>query len=433
MSPSPKSDRLLRDFLSLSRARIFGQIAALVAFLLVVWKTGPEEIGLYFLAATARMLVTHLVENGLGATLLSRPRIHDGEVAAVAVLAALVTAGIAALLLLAGGLVALQVSPGEAGRVFLIFALVALLLPFQAFAALRVVEAQRRGAFSRIAAARATGSALGLGATAALTAAGGGVWALIAFAFGQPLAILWRLDRLPARRGPILLRAAFARRLAGRSLRNALESGSGPAVEQAELILLGVWLGPAATGLYALGLRIMTATVGLLSASARDLARPILAASLGKVEGVEAEFRTALLRLSWLGVLIMSLLAWASTLVPPGLLRADWRPVLEIMPFICLLGCFLPVLSMLTSYLWARGRLMRVVQARLCVIALLIAATALGLTSFIAAVTLFIALRLLVLLVFLALGARTLGPRPIAATVAALAIAAAVILPALWV
>lgn len=209
--------------------------------------------------------------------------------------------------------------------------------------------------FRAIASVTVVSSMLSGTAGVAFALGGAGVWSLVVFQWVAQLtslAMFWFLaERYPG----------FS--FSFRSLRELLYTGSGGflteaggfAIARADSLLIGVFFGPVAVGLYRLADRLVQLLVTLLSRSLTTFALPFLSRAQGDPERLRRGTADCLELSSIIGIPPLALLATLSPLVVDAI-GDEWQMAWIAVVFLCAVGVVQSVTLLSPQLMNAAGR-----------------------------------------------------------------------------
>jgi hypothetical protein len=243
-------------------------------FLVLAPIIGPRGYGSFAMALSGVAIVEALLAETIAATLARRQPLDERHLSTALVSAVGIGATISLLLYLAAGQLGAMLDEASLGDITRTLSLLPVL---GGLGAVPTALLRRRGKAGPFVAATTAGLAAGGGVAVALAWAGAGPWSLVAQIVTQRLiecAVLWGMA---ARR----IGLSWSRPHLGELL-SALDLGAlglaWPAVSrQAPCLMIGLALGPVATGLYLLAARIAEAFEDILLAAPRPARRALLA------------------------------------------------------------------------------------------------------------------------------------------------------------
>ncbi|MGH3737179.1 MAG: lipopolysaccharide biosynthesis protein [Micromonosporaceae bacterium] len=323
----------------------------LVTFVLA-WLLGPRVLGVATMAMVFVTLAQVLLQQGLISAIVQRVELRRDHLdAAFWVL-------IGTSVLVGAGTLLLAPVWATVNRLPELTAVCVALIPLLPLQALAVVPEAllRRDLRFRPLALRATVSVVAGGAAGVTVAAyGGGVWALVVqqlVTAAVGVVVLWTAARWRPR-----LRPTFRsmRDLAGFSTHSAT-AGLGVLVgNRADILVMGLFFGPLAVGLYRFASRITDLVVELSVRSLQQVALP----ELSRLQDDHAAFARRLGSLQHLGaVLGLPLLGVLSTVAAPvlALLGPEWLAAVEPLRLLCAIGAIGVYGVLLGPALQAAGR-----------------------------------------------------------------------------
>ncbi len=334
-------------------ADIWGRQAInLVTFVILARLLSEDDFGLVALAMVFVTFAQLIADQGLGDALIQRRTVSTREVdtafwTALATGALLTVVGIAA-----GPLIGGLVDQPELGPIIQILSLT---FTFAAFTAIQIALLRRALAFRTLAVRALVATAAGgvVGVIAAIQ--GFGAWALVAqqlaAAIASVLTLWWANPWRPSRQvswADFRSLFGFGSRVVGSDVLNFLTRYS-------DNFLIGVFLGPAALGLYAVGYRILEVSQTILINIARKIAFP----AFSRLQHDRERMVRAYLRLSrgasaviLPGYIGLALVATELTVVVFG---ERWRESGQVASILFLIGPYLTVQAFADSMLNAAG------------------------------------------------------------------------------
>ncbi|KRD43097.1 hypothetical protein ASE38_02120 [Cellulomonas sp. Root930] len=305
--------------------------------LFIVLATGtPAEYGAYALALAIVALFTVAGEGGM--TILTTSSTNLSHATERLLAARALRQGAAFYV----GICATGFAVSQFSDLDIVLSYVAVLgvtVPFAGYSAVGLGRYQRAGAFRSVAVRQTIGTSLGVVVGLSMALAGAGVWSLVAqatisTAASYCLVALSREGRVaPDLRGRVEPTERGA-------LRFAVWSNLVGAVgRRTDDLLIGLVLGPAALGLYAVGYRVLT----ILTELGLHPAERVSVAQLGKARTESVHTGIALLRRSQIGVMrligpVFVLAGVGSAFVIPVVLGSEWRQAGICSLILCLAG-----------------------------------------------------------------------------------------------
>ena len=203
---------------------------------------------------------------------------------------------------------------------------------------------------------RTTSAALGGGAVGLAMALNGfGVWALVAQHLVKSLIdviVLWRLSKW---RPALSFSWRHAKELLGFSMGSALAGFGGFVNDQADSLLIGIFFGPAAVGLYRLAARLVDVVTELTG-------RALAAVSLPELSRLQADptrfierFKMIATSSALVAIPICGVLAGSSDTVM-ALLGDKWVPAADVLKVLCVIGAVRALTNLVGPVLSAVGK-----------------------------------------------------------------------------
>lgn len=326
-------------------------IVLLLTFLLAAI-LGPEDFGTVAMATAYVILIEIVVAQGMGAAIIQRKdlsREHLDSVFWLVVAASIVLSGVSVLL-----------SPWWAAvnglpELRLVIAFLSLSVPIKGLSVVQEALLRRRMDFRNLALLR--GAALLIGGAVGVTMAlcGFGVWALVAQQLvGSALAtaVMWKVSEWRPR---LFFSWRRARSLFGFS-GGMLVSQLGVYIAgQSDAILMGIFFGPVAVGLYRLADRFMEAVLEVGTRSIQTVALPHFCSLQEDASGLRAAMLSCIRLSATITIPAMTLLALASDQLM-SLLGEKWAPAAGVLKIVVFMGMVKSVALFCGPVLLARGR-----------------------------------------------------------------------------
>lgn len=316
-------------------------VISLIIFVTLARVLEPEAYGLVAFAGVAITLITVLVEQGFNDALVQRENIEPGHLdgafwfalASSVVLMVVLMAG-------AGALAALLGQPALGP----VLQALAALFPLQALAVVPQAMLQRAFAFRTLALRTVLGIAAGGAVAIPLAWNGFGVWSLVAQQLVQSVAgvlVLWQGHRwrpgfaFTARHVADLYR--FGRNIIGSSLLDFVN-------RKADDLIVGLFLGPVALGIYSLSYQVLVVIEQLLCKGFDALAL----SAFSRLQGDRPRLREALnVAVRWAALLAFPAFIGAALVAPnlvTGFLGAKWLGTVPVIQILMLVGLLHAVL-----------------------------------------------------------------------------------------
>ena len=345
--------RTFRHALKWAYVATLGQrgIVLLVTFVLAAI-LGPQDFGTVAMATAYIIFIEMFVAQGMGAAIIQRKdlsREHLDSVFWLIVAASIVLSGVS--VLLSPWWAAVNHLP-ELGSVI---TFLSLSVPIKGLSVVQEALLRRKMDFRNLALLR--GAALIIGGAVGVTMAlrGFGVWALV----GQQLvgsalatAVMWKVSDWRPR---LFFSWCRARSLFGFS-GGMLASQLGVyAARQADVIVMGIFFGPVAVGLYSLAIRIMESLLEVLTRSIQSVALPHFCSLQDDAPGLRAAVLSCIRLSATITIPAMTLLALTSDRLMI-LLGDQWAPAATVLKIVVLVGIVKSVTLFCDPLLIAKGR-----------------------------------------------------------------------------
>ena len=243
-------------------------------FLLLAPIIGPRGYGVFAIALSGTAIVEALLAETVAATLARLEPLDDRHLATALVSAVGLGAAISLLLYMAAGQFDVMLGDGSIGAIAQTLSLLPVL---GGLAAVPTALVRRHGKAGPMVAATIAGLAAGGGVAVAMAWTGAGAWSLVAQIVAQRIiecAVVWGIA---ARRIGLVWSPPHFSELLGALDLNALVRVWPVILRQASCLLIGLVLGPVATGLYLLAARIAEALEDILLAGPKPVRRALLA------------------------------------------------------------------------------------------------------------------------------------------------------------
>ena len=331
---------------------IGNQLISTIVLLVIAGLLGPEAFGTVALATVFLLFVQLFLEQGLTTTIIQRKTLTDRHLdAAFWVIMATAVLLIVGTLSLAGWWAEVSNAPDLAG----VLRVMSPIVIIQALTVVQQALLQRSLRFKALALRANTASVIG-GAVGIIAAfAGAGVWALVAQQLatqGIALVLLWALSTW--RPGLRFSRAAVVD-LYGFSRRVFLGAVGSFVQSQLDSIIIGVFFGPLAVGLYRMALRISRTIVDALSQPVALAALPAFSRSQDDKAELARTFRDSVGHSAGL-VIPMAAGAAAVSDLFFRLLGAEWRGAATVLVVFTVLAAARSVNNLCGPLLQATGR-----------------------------------------------------------------------------
>ena len=334
-SNAPSDHRTFRHALKWAYVATLGQrgIVLLLTFVLAAI-LGPEDFGMVAMATAYIIFIEMFVAQGMGAAIIQRKdlsREHLDSVFWLVVAASIVLSGVS--VLLSPWWAAVNHLP-ELGSVI---AFLSLSVPIKGLSVVQEALLRRKMDFRSLALLR--GAALIVGGAVGVTMAfsGFGVWALV----GQQLvgsalatAVMWKVSDWRPRLFFSWRRARSLFGFSGGMLASQLGVYT---AAQADAILMGIFFGPVAVGLYRLATRLMEAVLEVGTRSIQTVALPHFCSLQDDAPGLRAAVLSCIRLSATITIPAMTLLALASDELML-LLGEKWAPAAGVLKIVVFMG-----------------------------------------------------------------------------------------------
>ena len=352
-SNAPSDHRTFRHALKWAYVATLGQrgIVLLVTFVLAAI-LGPEDFGTVAMAIAYIIFIEMFVAQGMGAAIIQRKdlsREHLDSVFWLIVAASIVLSGVSVLLSPWWAAVNGLPQPG------LVITFLSLSVPIKGLTVVQEALLQRAMDFRSLALLR--GAALLIGGAVGVTIAfsGFGVWALV----GQQLvgsalttAVMWKVSDWRPR---LFFSWRRARELFGFSGGMFASQLGVYTASQSDAILMGLFFGPVAVGLYRLATRLMEAVLEVGTRSIQSVALPHFSSLQDDSEGLRKAFLACIRLSATITIPAMTLLALASDELML-LLGDKWAPAAGVLKIVVFMGMAKALTLFTGPLLLANGR-----------------------------------------------------------------------------
>ena len=313
---------------------------------------GPEDFGMVAMATAYIIFIEMFVAQGMGAAIIQRKdlsREHLDSVFWLVVAASIVLSGVS--VLLSPWWAAVNGLP-ELGSVI---TFLSLSVPIKGLSVVQEALLQRKMDFRNLALLR--GAALVIGGAVGVTMAlrGFGVWALV----GQQLvgsalatAVMWKVSDWRPR---LFFSWRRARELFGFSGGMFASQLGVYTAGQSDAILMGIFFGPVAVGLYRLADRLMEAVLEVGTRSIQTVALPHFCSLQDDASGLRAAVLSCIRLSATITIPAMTLLALASDELML-LLGEKWAPAAGVLKIVVFMGMAKSVALFCGPVLLAHGR-----------------------------------------------------------------------------
>lgn len=313
---------------------------------------GPAAFGMVAMAAVYILFVEMLLQQGIVAAIIQRQDLEDDHLDAAFWLTmasglCLLSASIA----LSGWWSEINQTPELAG----VINWLSLLVPLKSLTVVQEAVLRRRMDFRSLAIRTNVAEVVGgvVGIAAAL--AGYGVWALVAQQVVRRVVeavVLWALsDWRPAWR----FRPRAATDILGFSTGAFLSSVAVFVNNRADALLIGIFFGPVAVGLYRFGLRFVDLLIGSTVRSLSAVSLPELSRLQADGERFSARLRTLVHLGAVLAIPVMGVLAGSASTIM-RLVGEDWAPAVRPLQILCVVGVVRVLIVFAGPMLQAQGR-----------------------------------------------------------------------------
>jgi teichuronic acid exporter len=293
---------------------------------------GPHDFGLVAIAAVYIAFIQVFLEQGIGAAVIQRERLEPEHLDS------------AFWMNLVWGLLLIGLSIGLAGwwsalnhlpELERVIDVLSVLIPISALTVVQQAVLQRDLKFKKLAVRSNISALIGGACGIAMGLAGAGVWALVAqqlVAAAAALVLLWSVSHwVPRARFSWL----HARELLGFSIQAFLGNVAVFVTRRADALLMGIFFGPAAVGLYRLADRLVEAVITLSTRPVQVVSFPHFSRLQGDPQALRGSVR-ACMRITLITTIpAMAILAASSdfvmaTLGPAWVGAADPLKVLSV-------------------------------------------------------------------------------------------------------
>ena len=307
------------------------QLIGLVIFAILARLLTPVDFGLVALAAVFVSFAALFVDLGLGDALIQRRALTRSQIDTAFWVSMAIGIGLA----IAGILIAYPISVlVNEPAVAPIIAVLAITFVITALSTVQISLLRRELAFRRLAVRRLIALIASGVVGIAAASLGYGAWALVAqqLSYGTVSVIaLWTVS--PWRPRLHATRTDF-RELSSFGIKVVSSDALGYASRNADNLLVGTFLGPAALGLYAVGYRILETTQTLLVAGSRKLAFPVLShmqADIGRLRRAYGRVNRLVAVVIMPGYIGLALVAQEAIMVLFGQRWAQSGPVAAVL------------------------------------------------------------------------------------------------------
>jgi O-antigen/teichoic acid export membrane protein len=312
---------------------------AMISTFVLAWRLGPSAFGVVAMAALYVAFIQMFLEMGLGAALVQREDLepeHCDSVFWLTLLTSLVLMGVSIALAGWWANVNHTADPGKLAKVIIVLSAI---LPIQGLTVVQESLLKRQMNFKSLAIRTHIATLLGACTSVTLVLVfNWGVWALVAedvLAATLELALLWRLGTWRPR---MRVSIRHLRQILGFSL-HVLSSTLGTfAQRRSDSLLIGLFFGPRAVGLYRLADRLVNMVIEIVT-------RPLIVVLLPHFsrlqndpnrlrDGAVSNIRSSVL----LTVPVMGMLAALATPICAAL-GPKWAFTAPVIQVLCVIGC----------------------------------------------------------------------------------------------
>ncbi len=329
------------------------QAIALAVFVVLARLLEPEAFGLLALASIFVRLARVLVQESLGQALVQRAELSKAHLDAAFWGGLAISGGLAIVLIVIAPLASRTFSVPELTSVLRWLSPVIVL---NALVGVHIALLQRSMNFRPLALRMLIASSLGGAAGIALAATGFGVWSLVVQQLVDALAaalIFWRTTRwrpgLSISRIHLGELLQFGRHVAGTGLMQF-------ANQRADTVIIGLYLGTAAVGLYHLAQRILQITADLSISAVGAVALPAFSRLQKDSIRLEETFLAGLRLTSAATFPLFLGLAAVAPLLVPGLLGQKWQDAVMPLQILLLAGPALTIGYFTSNLFLAMGK-----------------------------------------------------------------------------
>jgi PST family polysaccharide transporter len=327
--------RSLRESLAWAFAMNWGERGLITLFTLVLAALlGPHDFGLMAMALVYVALIQLVLEQGISTAIIQRPALEREHLDSAFWLT------LVWCLLLAGVSVALSewwAGVNDAPELASVIQVLSIVLLAQGLRIVQYAMLQRETRFKELALCLNVGALVGGLAGLALALAGAGVWALVAQQLameGVVLALMWVVGGWWPR-----LRVSWrhTRDLLAFSADVFVANVGGFVSRRADILLMGLFLSPAAVGLYRLADRIVDALLDVTMRPIGLISLPHFSRLQHDPEGLRRSV-LACVRGTFLIALPSMLVLAASSDDVVGVLGDKWQPAGDVLAILTLVG-----------------------------------------------------------------------------------------------
>ncbi len=326
-------------------------IAVLLMFVLAA-VLGPEDFGTVAMAGVYIIFIEMLVTQGMGAAIIQRKDLKNEHLDSVFWVILAVSA------VLAGTSVAM--SPWWAGvndlpRLSPVIALLSLSIPIKGLTVVQHALLQRNMDYRNLAVMTGASSIAGGAVGVTMAFSGCGVWSLVAQQLvGSALAaaVMWKVSSWRPRFRFSLRHARDLFGFSGSVFASNLGVYTGV---QSDVILMGVFFGPVAVGLYRLADRIMDLLLEVTTRSIQNVALPHFSSLQDDMPRLRAALLSCIRLSTAITIPAMTVVAVSSDQLM-GVIGAKWAPAASVLKIAVFLGMAKSITLFSGSMLLALGR-----------------------------------------------------------------------------
>jgi O-antigen/teichoic acid export membrane protein len=295
---------------------------------------GPSDFGMVSIAIVYIAFLQMFLDQGFMAALIQRKDLLDEHLDAVFWMnQALSLALVGASIILAGWWASKNHAPAAANLIRVL----SLDIPLLALVNVQSAILRREMDFKSLSICSNLSALLGGGVGVGMAVAGFRAWALVGQQLGKDLAILIVLWRLSTWRPKFEFSWKHLKDLTGFSISNFVAQLGIFADVQASSVILGLFFGPVALGLYRIADRVMSSVVTMAMASIQVVSLPEFARLQHQPEELRKSALTCIRLTSAITVPALAGLAVVSTPLM-ATIGANWVPAANVLKVLCLLG-----------------------------------------------------------------------------------------------
>ncbi len=306
-----------------------------IVVLLLARLLGPHSYGLVAWAATIALFGQMLLGETFSQALIQERRLVPAHTSSLFWILMLAGAGSSIVLFLLSDRLALVF--GEETLAPVLKALSPLLF-LTSLQAVPTALFRRDLDFKSIAAASTLGTMTGGMLGVAMAFAGLGIWSLVANLLAQNLIVAVTIWRKTSFRPQLCLSLPHLRQLWSFGQYTFLQRIAAFAANQSPRLLIGYFFGPAALGVFSLGLRIVEILYQLLTLPAANVLTPLIAGIRDDSEKLTRTILSATQLAAMVSVPVYTGLAMAAPLAVPLFFGAKWTGGIAIVQLLCIYG-----------------------------------------------------------------------------------------------